>query len=218
MGAIVLILGDSGSGKSTSLRNFEPGEVAIFNVAAKPLPFRKHLPKADRAGYPTIKAHLSKNEFHAYVVDDSTYLMAFDNFSRAKENGYAKFVEMALSFQQLLTAAAATDDDTIVYFMHHPEHDAEGRVKPKTIGKMLDEKLCVEGLFPIVLSCEVHDGKHVFVTENDGYNLVKAPMGMFDAAEIDNDLKAVDTIIREYWEMAPLGKEPHKTKKEGANA
>lgn len=212
MGEIVLILGESGSGKTSSLRNFEPDEVGIFNVIGKRPPFRKHLLKINKPKYRDIETQLSKNEYHVYVVDDSSYLLTLDLFSRIDEPGYDKYLKIAISFQQMLLAATNTDDDTIVYFLHHPDRKDDGRVKPKTIGRMLDEKLCVEGLFPIVLSCEVHDGKHVFVTENDGYNLVKAPMGMFDAAEIDNDLKAVDTIIREYWEMAPL---TTKTEKEG---
>jgi hypothetical protein len=142
------------------------------------------------------------------VIDDASYLLAFDNFARAKDSGYQKYTDMAVAFQQLLTAARQTDEDTIVYFLMHPDTGEDGREKPKTIGRMLDEKLCVEGMFPIVIDCEVRadeDGRprHVFVTENDGSNLAKAPMGMFEPV-MDNDLKAVDDIIRDYYEMAPI--------------
>ena len=109
MGVLVMVVGKSGSGKSTSLRNFEDGEAAIFNVAGKPLPFRKRLAKADRCGYKSIEASLRVNKLRAYVVDDSTYLMQFSNFAKAKESGYGKFVDMAVEFERLLEAAMATN-------------------------------------------------------------------------------------------------------------
>ena len=204
MGVLVMVVGKSGAGKSTSLRNFEDGEIGIFNVAGKPLPFRKRLPKADRCGYGAIKASLKANKLRAYVVDDSTYLMQFSNFAKAKETGYGKFVDMAVEFERLLEAAMATDHDTVVYFLHHPDEDDRGNVRPKTVGRMLDEKLCIEGLFPIVINCEVRDGRHVFSVEADERGIAKAPMGMFDAGVFENDLKAVDAAIREYWQLEPL--------------
>ncbi len=204
MGVSVLILGHSGSGKSTSMRNFEEGEVGIFNVAGKPLPFRKRLAKLDRCQYNQIHGSLAANKLRAYVIDDSNYLMAFQNFRLAKQTGYGKFTDMAVNFEQLLEAANATDDDTIVYFMMHPDYDESGRMKPKTIGKMLDNQLNIEGMFPIVLLALRDDGGFHFATQSDGTTPVKAPMGMFDEALIDNDLKAVDTAIREYWGMASL--------------
>lgn len=204
MGVLVMVLGKSGAGKSTSLRNFEADEIGIFNVAGKPLPFRKRLPKADRCGYRDITATLAKNDLRAYAVDDSTYLMQFNNFAKAKETGYGKFVDMAVEFERLLEAAIATDENTVVYFLHHPDVDERGSVRPKTIGRMLDEKLCIEGLFPIVISCEVRDGRHVFSVEPDERGIAKAPMGMFEKDVFENDLKAVDAAIREYWQLAPL--------------
>lgn len=204
MGVLVMVLGKSGSGKSTSLRNFEADEIGIFNVAGKPLPFRKRLPKADRCGYRDIAATLAKNDFRAYAVDDSTYLMQFDNFARANDSGYQKFTDIAVSFERLLEAAMATDENTVVYFLHHPDEDERGNVRPKSVGKMLNEKLCIEGLFPIVLNCEVRDGKHVFSVEPDERGIAKAPMGMFEKDVFENDLKAVDTAIRKYWQLEPL--------------
>lgn len=204
MGVLVMVLGKSGAGKSTSLRNFEADEIGIFNVAGKPLPFRKRLPKADRCGYRDIAATLAKNDLRAYAVDDSTYLMQFDNFARAGDSGYQKFTDIAVSFERLLEAAMATDENTVVYFLHHPDEDERGNVRPKSVGKMLNEKLCIEGLFPIVLNCEVRDGKHVFSVEADERGIAKAPMGMFESDVLENDLKAVDTAIREYWQLKPL--------------
>lgn len=220
MGVPVLILGHSGSGKSTSLRNFEQGEIGLFNVTGKPLPFRKRLDMANRPLYGSIMGSLQRNAKRAYVVDDANYLMAFENFKKAKDNGYSKFVDMALHFEQLLETIAATDDDTITYVMMHPEIDAQGRMKPKTIGKMLDEKLCIEGMFPIVLIAERDDSGYWFVTQSDGYTPAKSPMGMFEQERIENDLKAVDTIIRDYYELAPLSeaKKPATPKKVSADA
>ena len=213
MGNLIMILGKSGNGKSTSLRNFKPDEVGVFSVAGKRLPFRSELPIVQHAQYARIAEILAANKRRCYVIDDATYLMQFDNFARAKETGFAKYVDMAVSFQQLLQRAAWTNEDTNVYFLMHPDVSDMGVEKPKTIGKLLDEKLCVEGLFPIVIDARVVQGedgrpRHVFVTENDGTNLAKAPMGMLPPT-MDNDLREVDTLIRSYWNMKPItdGKE-----------
>lgn len=200
MGVPCLILGESGSGKSCSMRNFEPDEVGVFNVASKPLPFQKKLTKIDRASYGSILAALAKPSRKIYVIDDSQYLMAFELFDRAKEVGYNKFTEMALHFKGLIDyVVRSTPDDVIVYFLHHIEKTEYG-VKAKTVGKMLDDKLTLEGLFSIVLRTKVESGKYSFVTQTDGMDTTKSPMGMFEK-EIDNDLKFVDTRIREYWDI-----------------
>ena len=201
MGIPVLILGESGSGKSTSLRNFEPSEIGIFNVAGKPLPFRKKLPKATISDYGKIMAGMQKSDKKSFAIDDSQYLLCFEMFSHAKETGYQKFTDMALNFYTLIKFVIdRLPDDVIVYFLHHTETDANGKLKAKTVGKMLDEKLTVEGLFSIVLLCQTDGTRHYFVTQSDGYTTAKSPMDMFDL-EIDNDLKFVDTKIREYFEI-----------------
>ena len=201
MGIPVLILGESGSGKSTSLRNFEPSEISIFNVAGKPLPFRKKLPKATISDYGKIMAGMQKSDKKSFAIDDSQYLLCFEMFSHAKETGYQKFTDMALNFYTLIKFVIdRLPDDVIVYFLHHTETDANGKLKAKTVGKMLDEKLTVEVLFSIVLLCQTDGTSHYFVTQSDGYTTAKSPMDMFDL-EIDNDLKFVDTKIREYFEI-----------------
>lgn len=204
MGAVVLVLGKSGSGKSTSLRNFSPDEIGVLNVLGKPLPFKggAKWPQMSRPGYQTIIKTLKRNSRRAYAVDDSTYLMQNENFDRARETGYGKFTEIAQHFQQLIDAALSTDADTIVYLLHHTEENTDGTEKVKTVGKMIDEKYCIEGACPVVIDCRVVDGEHVFVTANDGTNLAKAPMGSLPAT-MPNDLKQVDTMLREYWGMRP---------------
>lgn len=120
MGIPVLILGESGSGKSASLRNFKPGEILIFNVANKPLPFREKLDCLDKSGYRAIFEEFKAQKYKRYVVDDSQYLLAFESFAKAKENGYQKFTDMALHFYSLIkTVTEGLPDDTVVYFLHH---------------------------------------------------------------------------------------------------
>lgn len=202
MGIPVLILGESGSGKSASLRNFEPADVSIFNVAAKPLPFRKKLPKRSTADYGTIQQGIQASQKKAFVIDDSQYLLCFESFAKAKETGYGKYTDMALHFYNLVQfVIRQTPPDVIVYFLHHTETDGNtGKVKAKTMGKMLDNQLTLEGLFSIVLMAYTDGKKHVFVTQSDGMTTCKSPMDMFPA-EIDNDLKAVDQAIRAYYEI-----------------
>lgn len=202
MGIPVLVLGESGSGKSASLRNFEATEVSIFNVAGKPLPFRKKLPMASTSNYGEIMGMIQKSGKKAFVIDDSQFLMCFESFAKAKDVGYAKFTDIALNFYNLVQfVIRGTAPDVIVYFLHHTETDGNtGKVKAKTMGKMLDNQLTLEGLFTIVLQCVTDGQKHVFITQSDGYSTAKSPMEMFPL-EMENDLKLVDQTIREYYEM-----------------
>lgn len=211
MGIPVLILGESGSGKSASLRNFDPAAVGVFNVAGKPLPFRKKLNvistvkaedgSARRVNYNDILKILARGKVKSYVIDDSQYLMAFEELDRVKETGYNKFTEMALNFSGLVRYIIDyLPPDVIVYFLHHVETTDQGKIKAKTVGKMIDSKLTLEGLFSIVLLCEASAGGHHFITQSDGYTTAKSPMEMFDKI-IDNDLAMVDATIREYWNL-----------------
>ncbi len=201
MGLPVLVLGESGSGKSTSMRNFEDGEVGIFNVASKPLPFRKKLPKLNGASYKQIISGLAKPKLKTYVIDDSQYLMAFQMFDKAKETGYGKFTDIALDFKNLIQfIITGVPDDVIVYFLHHVETTETGKIKAKTSGKMIDNQLTLEGLFSIVLLTSTDGTEHKFITQSDGYTTAKSPMDMFPL-EMDNDLKLVDKTIREYYEL-----------------
>ena len=135
------------------------------------------------------------------MIDDSQNLMANEFFDRAKEVGYQKFTDIGLHFRNLLqTVIQQTPEDVIVYFLHHTEEDMSGRLKAKTIGKMLDEKLTVEGLFSIVLLTVAEGTEHYFLTNSDGSSTAKSPMEMF-GLKIDNDLRMVDQIIREYYDL-----------------
>lgn len=208
MGIPVLIMGESGSGKTYSIRNFANNEIGIFSVEKGRMPFNKGDDGEPRkfgivkhAKYSDIMKAVSNPKLKAYIIDDSQYLLVNDFFDRAKETGYQKFTDMALAFRNLIHAVNdQLPDDVIVYFLHHCEYDNGGKLKAKTIGKMLDEKLTVEGCFDIVLHC-VNDGDdHYFVTQGKGISTAKSPAGMFDE-RIPNDLKAVDLAIRSYWSL-----------------
>lgn len=214
MGLPVLILGETGSGKTYSIKNFDENEVGIFSVEKNRLPFKKKFKIAKNATYSMInEALLRKNDkgkvdppLKRYVIDDSQYLLVNELFDRVTETGYGKFTEMAVHFRNLIKIINKyLPDDVIVYFLHHPEVDGNtGHYKAKTIGKMLDEKLTVEGCFDIVLFAKIEADDHIFVTQSDGQIPAKSPEDMFDI-KIPNDLKAVDMAIRDYYGMKTGG-------------
>jgi hypothetical protein len=146
-----------------------------------------------------------------FVIDDSQYLMAFEMFDRAKETGFGKFTDIAQEFKQLLDfVQVSTKDDVIVYLMHHVDVTETGKVKAKTSGKMIDSQLTLEGLFSIALMTHSYDGNYKFLTKTNGFNPVKTPLEMFEETEIDNDLKHVTEVVREYYDLGIKG-----TSKEG---
>lgn len=205
MGFPVLIMGESGSGKTYSIRNFDPSEVGIFAVEKPFLPFKndKGFQIGKNATYETIGNVLKEPKRKAYIIDDSQYLLVNEMFDKAKETGYGKFTDIALHFRNLIHHINHNiPDDVIVYFLHHTEIDGNtGRTKAKTVGKMLDNQLTVEGCFSIVLLTMVEGTEHFFMTQSDGYTTAKSPEGMFPEIRIPNDLKMVDTAIRDYYGM-----------------
>lgn len=215
MAVKVLIVGESGSGKSASLRNFNENEVAIFNVSEKPLPFKKKLPMLKTADMKMIASAIRQNDKNCYVVDDAGLAMTFYLFGKVNETGYGKFTSVAKDFYDMVQAVDSCSDDTVVYFTMHTDRSDDGmKIKAKTAGKMIDSQLTLESLFTIVLYCVTDGKRHYFVTQSDGATTAKSPMDMFPL-EMDNDLKAVDTAIREYYGLAKVGtpvkkKEPAK--------
>ena len=204
MGIPVLILGESGSGKTYSIKNMDPEKVGVYLVEKPRLPFRKKFNIYQGGGYFPILKGLADPKLKQYVIDDSQYLLVNEFFDRAGETGYQKFTEMALNFRNLIHfVIQKTPEDVIVYFLHHTDTDGNGRVKAKTIGRMLDEKLTVEGLFDIVLRTAVDPEGHWFLTQTNGYDTVKTPEDMFPP-KIPNDLAAVDKAIREYYGMEEI--------------
>ena len=202
MAIAVMIMGASGSGKSASMRNFKGSEVGVINVANKPLPFQSDIKTFNSDRYEEIEQVLKKATAKSLVIDDSQYLMANEFMRRATETGFQKFTDIGRNFWALVTMInQELPPDVIVYFMQHTEINDSGKEKAKTIGKLLDEKITVEGLFTIVLKTEVVDGRYMFSTQTNGADTVKTPMGLFEESLIENDLKAVDVRIREFYKL-----------------
>lgn len=201
----VLIIGKSGGGKSTSLRNcVDNEEWNLINVLNKPLPFKGKIPQVATDDYAQVMKCLASSKAHSVVVDDAGYLITnyFMKNHSSKGQGNAIFTmynTLADNFWNLVEFIKKLPEDKIVYIIMHEDTDDYGNVKPKTIGKLLDEKICLEGMFTIVLRCILENGKHLFVTQADGGAVSKSPMGMFEDLQIDNDLLYVDNKIREYY-------------------
>ncbi len=205
MGKKVLILGASGTGKSASMRNFSKDEVLIINVAGKDMPFKEPkggFEKLNTDQYRDIKRAMTSTKKKVIVIDDCQYLMANEFMRRATEKGYDKFTEIAQNFWDLQQAISKLPEDVVVYEISHIERDQDGNEKMKTIGKMLDEKITVEGMFSIVLKTVVNDGNYYFQTQNSGKDTCKSPIGLFNSMLIDNDLKKVDNLIRDYYDLS----------------
>lgn len=203
MGIPVMILGESGSGKTYSIRNFDPEKVGIFSVRKGTLPFPegKNFKVCKKADYDVIYKVLRKPTMKAYVIDDSQYLMVNEYFRKANDAGYAKYTSIGKNFSDLLEFIAyQVPDDVIVYFLHHTQQTSDGKVKAKTVGQMLDNYLTLEGCVDVCLLAQTDGSSHFFLTQSDGSNTAKSPEGMFDL-KIPNDLAAVDARIREYWNL-----------------
>lgn len=200
MAVIVMLYGNSGSGKTTSLRNFQAGEMSVFNVSKKPFPFKCNFGHLETDDYKTIKDALAKAQSPSIAIDDATYLIVNEFMRTAKVASFQKFTDMALNFWELVRFCnEQLPPDKIVYFIGHSEMSESGNEKFKTIGRLLDEKVCLEGLFTIVLKTVVQDGKYYFSTQTNGQDTVKSPMGMFQSKYIPNDLKIVDETIRNFY-------------------
>ena len=201
------MIGKSGSGKSTSLRNFDEKEIGLINVSRKPLPFKKKFESTvNTDDYDMIIKCLAKTAKNSIVIDDAGYLIV-NMFMRGHSNAgagnavFGFYNKVGDSFWNLIEYVKTLPENKIVYFLMHEDKNDFGDIKPKTIGKILDEKVCLEGMFTIVLRSTRNNDKHVFRTQSDGMDVAKSPMGLFEEVEIDNDLKFVDDKIREYYDL-----------------
>lgn len=212
MSIAVMILGESGTGKSTSLRNMDPAQTLLIQTIPKPLPFKskewRPLSKDGgniivSADYAQILGIMEKTTRPIIVIDDFQYLLAVEFMARANETGYQKFTDLAAHYYAILTKASTLAAHKRVYMLSHVDTDERGQIRAKTIGKLLNEKLTVEGFVTMVLRTQVINGTHVFSTKNSGSDTVKSSMGLFAEDHIDNDLAAVDAAIVAYYELSP---------------
>ena len=201
----ILIMGESGTGKTASLRNFSPDEIAIVNPVGKPLPFRGKYLKLDSVTDSNSITAFMKNAVEqgrkTIVVDDFQYILSIPYMNRIKEAGWDKWNDFGSNYFEIIDYCAMLPDNVIVYFLTHTETLENGITTIKLIGKMLREKITIEGLFTTVLRTQVIDGKYYFLTQNSGKDTVKSPIGMFGSYAIDNDLKYVDEKIRNYYQI-----------------
>ncbi len=217
MSTPVMVMGPSGSGKTSSLRNVDATASFLMQTLRKPLPFKgwktkwKEITPENKDGNilvsddpDTIRKYLKaiserRPEIKTIFVDDAQYIMANEFMRSALEKGYEKFTRIGQNFWQIIVDSANLRDDlTVVFFQHSETSDATGETKAKTIGKMLDDKITLEGMFTVVLRAAVRDGKNVFLTKNSGLDTVKAPAGMFTEETIENDINLVLTAISDY--------------------
>lgn len=213
---MILIIGESGTGKSTSIETLNEKETFIIQVVNKPLPFKgfkskyplfnKEAGKGNRvvtSDYENIIRFLQSvdrtSSIKNIVIDDFQYILSDEFMNRAKERGYDKFTEIAQHYYQIIQTAQRLREDLNIVFLSHSERKDDGTTKVKTIGKLLDEKVTVEGLFTIVMNTVIEDGKYFFETQNNGFSTSKSPRGMFEEFKIPNDLNYVLKKINEYY-------------------
>jgi len=203
----VLIMGESGTGKSTSMRNCNPENVAVVNPVGKPLPFKGQGKFAMLNGVTESRSITKWMKEQAaagkkiIVVDDFQYILSVPYMNRIKENGWDKWNDFGANYFEIIEVCKELPADVVVYYLTHTETLESGVTTIKLIGKLLREKITIEGLFTIVLRTSVNEGKYYFLTQNSGKDTVKSPLGMFPSYAIDNDLQYVDDKIRNYYEL-----------------
>lgn len=206
----VLLIGQSGSGKSTSLRNFKGEEVAVVNVLGKPLPFKSDIKAGKCDNYNVIIEAIKKTNKKTIVIDDAGYLITNEFMSQASVKGFDKYNTMANNFFNFINAIKNIEGGKTVYIVMHEDNTEEGETKPKTIGKLLDDKVNLQGMFTICIRAMFDNGNYIFRLKTNGQDCVKTPFGMFESDSMDNDLKAFDEVVREYYELDKEESEENK--------
>lgn len=205
MGECILIYGRSGSGKSRSLCNFGEDEIFLVQTIKKRLPFRKQFKYTFVSdNVMSIMAGLQKMPTKVAAIDDAGYLMTNEFMKRHGKKGANQFDlynDIADNFWKLIDSVKALPDDVIVYIIMHEDSNDYGETKLRTIGKLLNDKVCIEGMCTVVLRCVIEGDQHLFLTQGTGTDISKSPEGMFDGLKIENDLKMVDGKIREFWNL-----------------
>ena len=199
MSRLVLVISKSGTGKSSSMRNLKKGEASVVLCSGKELPFKTDLSTFVPKTYADVVLAINKATSPIVVIDDANYLMSFEEMARVSEIGFAKFTQMAQNMFSIFKAIIDKESDQTFYVMAHAAETDDGHLQFKTTGKMLSDKIVLEGLTNILLTNEITaDGQFVFKVQTDGTG-VKTPFGMFKEPTIPNDLAQVDKAIREYY-------------------
>lgn len=206
----VLLIGQSGSGKSTSLRNFTKDEVAVVNVLGKPLPFKSDIkaPKCD--DYASILKAIAGTKKKTIVIDDANYLITNEFMNKSSVKGFDKYNEMGNNFFNLINGIKNIEGGKTVYLIMHEDTDENGNVKPKTIGKLLDDKVNIQGMFTVCIRSMFDNGNYIFRLKTNGQDCVKTPFGMFESETMENDLKEFNRVVREYYELDKLEESEEK--------
>lgn len=206
----VLLIGQSGSGKSTSLRNFTRSEIAVINVLGKPLPFKSDINAKKCDDYATILKAITETKKKTIVIDDANYLITNEFMNKSSVKGFDKYNEMGNNFFNLINGIKNIEGGKTVYLIMHEDTDENGNVKPKTIGKLLDDKVNIQGMFTVCIRSMFDNGNYIFRLKTNGQDCVKTPFGMFETDTMENDLKEFDKVVREYYELDKV-----EDKKEG---
>lgn len=219
MSNAILILGDSGTGKSTSLRNLDPQQTLIVNILDKPLPFRGY-----KANYTKLSAdgmtgnyYISddhdkimriiklvdqkRTDIKNLIIDDFGFTITNTYMRRSRETGYGKFADIGKQAWEIINSLRGLRDDLNCIVTMHVDIDVAGKYKPRTIGRMIDQYSIIEGAFTFVFQSIIVDNKYKFITNNDGQHCAKTPCEMFDSKFIDNDLESIVSTIKEYNEQ-----------------
>lgn len=195
----ILLIGKSGSGKSTSLRNFTKDEVAVINVLGKPLPFKSDIKAPQIDNYDVILSQIKMTTKNIIVIDDANYLITNEFMENSSVKGYDKYNEMANNFFKLINGIKNIEGGKTVYLIMHEDVDENGNIKPKTIGRMLDEKVNIQGMFTVCIRSVYENGNYLFRLKTNGQDCVKTPFGMFETDTMNNDLKEFNETVREYY-------------------
>lgn len=212
MSIATLILGSSGTGKSTSLRNLDPAKTFLIQCIKKPLPFKatgwkvrqniKTVGNVYQTVDPLEIEKLMRSSPHdIFVIDDYQAVMVAELMNRSSEKGYDKFTDIGKHAWDIFNTAGALADNRRVYILAHTQTDDFGQVRMKTVGKLVDQHIVPEGFFTIVLRTEAINGNYKFTTQTNGQDCAKSPMGMFSDLHIDNDLAAVDAAIVDFYQL-----------------
>ena len=203
----ILLIGKSGSGKSTSLRNFKREDVAVINVLGKPLPFKTDINAKKVDDYNTIIKAIEATNKKTIIIDDANYLITNEFMKNSSIKGYDKYNDMANNFFNLINGIKNIDGGKTVYLVMHEDADEDGNIKPKTIGKLLDDKVNIQGMFTVCIRAMYENGNYIFRLKTNGQDCVKTPFGMFEDEQMENDLKKFDEVVREYYELDKNGSE-----------